>query len=166
MDNHTLRTQARLKRKALTPLQQQLAAKKLCEKVCALACFKRARHIALYSAFDGEINPELIGKRALKQGKSCYFPKMKKNTKQLGFYKKNKAFHLHRLHLVIMPLTAFDKHGNRLGMGGGYYDYSFAFMKDKKFPRLYLLGIAHQCQQVERIQTAVWDIKPRKILAV
>jgi 5-formyltetrahydrofolate cyclo-ligase len=64
-----------------------------------------------------------------------------------------------RLHTVLMPLVAFDSHGNRLGMGGGYYDQTFAF---KKRPRVStkprLIGVAHEFQRVAELPNNDWDV--------
>ena len=69
--------------------------------------------------------------------------------------------------LVIMPLVAFDSTGNRMGMGGGYYDFSFRHLaRHKKFRKTSLIGVAHRCQQVEHITPNEWDLVPDKIIAV
>ena len=64
-----------------------------------------------------------------------------------------------RLDLVIMPLTGFDSNGNRIGMGGGYYDRTFEFMlKRKRTPRPFLLGLGFQIQQCNEIDARSWDV--------
>ena len=63
------------------------------------------------------------------------------------------------LDLVITPLVAFDAALNRLGMGGGYYDNTFSFLRRRqawRHPRL--VGIAYQCQQTRRLAAAPWDV--------
>jgi len=64
------------------------------------------------------------------------------------------------LDLVLTPLVGFDSQGNRLGMGGGFYDRSFAFLKLRKHlkkPRL--IGIAYECQRLDRLKSEAWDVK-------
>ena len=48
--------------------------------------------------------------------------------------------------------------GNRLGMGGGYYDRALAYKR--QFPKKppYLIGVAHACQQVESLPVEAWDV--------
>jgi 5-formyltetrahydrofolate cyclo-ligase len=61
--------------------------------------------------------------------------------------------------LVLMPLTAFDRSGRRLGMGGGYYDRSFGFLRDVSRPAQPLLvGIGYSFQQVEALDAEEWDV--------
>lgn len=69
------------------------------------------------------------------------------------------------LNMVLMPLVAFDARGNRLGMGKGYYDKSFAFLRKstRKTPKL--VGLAHECQRVEELQVASWDVPLEKIVS-
>ena len=60
------------------------------------------------------------------------------------------------LDIICTPLVAFDEAGNRLGMGGGYYDRTLACWHVHQLgPRP--LGLAHDCQQVESVPQAQWD---------
>ena len=54
---------------------------------------------------------------------------------------------------VLVPLTAFDGAGQRVGMGGGFYDQTLGTV-----PRRRRIGIAFQGQQVSRIQSEDWDL--------
>jgi 5-formyltetrahydrofolate cyclo-ligase len=64
-----------------------------------------------------------------------------------------------QLDLLLMPLVGFDHRGYRLGMGGGYYDATLAFMQHRRLwrkPRL--VGIAYECQRVEALPHDPWDM--------
>ena len=61
--------------------------------------------------------------------------------------------------LVLMPLTAFDAHGHRLGMGGGYYDRTFSFRRGRAhWLRPRLVGVAWAFQRVDALDVAPWDV--------
>jgi 5-formyltetrahydrofolate cyclo-ligase len=65
-----------------------------------------------------------------------------------------------QLDLVLLPLLAFDRLGNRLGHGGGYYDRGFAFLKDQARPTEPLLvGIGYAFQELPAIEPAAWDVQ-------
>jgi len=59
--------------------------------------------------------------------------------------------------LVAVPLLAFDQRGGRLGMGGGWYDRSFAFRAARPAPP-FLVGAGFAAQGVDRLDTRDWDI--------
>lgn len=61
------------------------------------------------------------------------------------------------LHAVIVPLLGFTRQGQRLGMGGGYYDASFAFRKHRPAPPV-LIGAGFSCQEIEAFEPADWDV--------
>lgn len=59
--------------------------------------------------------------------------------------------------LVVLPLVGFDVRGHRLGMGGGWYDRSFAFRQaGKKLP--WLVGAAFSLQLTDTLAPATWDV--------
>ena len=62
--------------------------------------------------------------------------------------------------IVITPLVAFDDQYNRIGMGGGYFDRCFSFLKHRQhWLRPKLIGVAFECQRVEKIDPNPWDIR-------
>src|SRR5687767_13746260 len=63
-----------------------------------------------------------------------------------------------QLDLVLLPLVAFDRRGARLGMGGGFYDRTFAFLRvaGRRKPRL--VGLAHHFQEVAQLPREPWDV--------
>lgn len=59
---------------------------------------------------------------------------------------------------LLIPLVGFDSNGNRLGMGGGFYDRTLQCRQQGKYPNLSVFGLAHDCQHVEQLPAAPWDI--------
>ncbi|NUO77107.1 MAG: 5-formyltetrahydrofolate cyclo-ligase [Lysobacter sp.] len=61
------------------------------------------------------------------------------------------------LTLAVTPLVGFDPRGHRLGMGGGWYDRSFAFRQREPAPP-WLVGAAFEVQRVDALDRADWDV--------
>lgn len=78
------------------------------------------------------------------------------------------------LDVLFTPLVAFDNAGNRLGMGGGFYDRTLAYIKDNEntVKSTQVIGLAHQCQEVEQLPVEAWDmplievITPEKLIVM
>ena len=65
----------------------------------------------------------------------------------------------HLLDLALTPLVAFDASGTRLGMGGGFYDRTFAFLRHPShLPKPRLLGLAYELQKVDALPRQSWDV--------
>lgn len=65
--------------------------------------------------------------------------------------------------IMLVPLAAFDRNGQRIGYGAGYYDRAIAKLKDKGIvPRL--IGIAFDCQAVEAVPAEPHDVPLDEIL--
>lgn len=59
--------------------------------------------------------------------------------------------------IMLVPLSAFDAKGHRIGYGAGFYDRVIAKLNKKGvFPRL--IGIAFDCQEVPSVPTEKHDI--------
>ncbi|WLH12532.1 5-formyltetrahydrofolate cyclo-ligase [Pseudomonas hefeiensis] len=175
-----LRRLLRQARRALTPAQQREAARGLYRQLAQHPLFRRAKHIALYLPNDGEIDPRLLLRAAQRRGKATYLPvlspwpqtkmafqrirpgeKLRPNRfrilePQMNIARQRKVW---TLDLVLLPLVGFDDVGGRLGMGGGFYDRSLAYLaRRKQWRKPTLLGLAHECQKVERLAQASWDV--------
>ena len=175
-----LRRMLRKARRALTPRQQREAARGLYQQLAQHPLFRRARHISLYLPTDGEIDPRLLLRAAQRRGKATYLPVLSAwpRTKMVfqrirpGEPLKPNRFRILEpranlarqrqvwaLDLVLLPLVGFDDVGGRLGMGGGFYDRSLAYLaRRKSWRKPTLLGLAHECQKVERLAQASWDV--------
>ncbi|MBL4826700.1 MAG: 5-formyltetrahydrofolate cyclo-ligase [Spongiibacteraceae bacterium] len=172
-----LRLQLRSQRKALSPQQQNKASQELSRTFTKSALFTGVRSIAFYMANDGEIDPIWLMQKALKHNIECYLPVLSPNRK-LWFIRYQQADPLYpngfgipepakwkptrkswALDLILMPLVAFDRKGGRLGMGGGFYDRSFSWIRHRPCMRQpKIVGLAHQCQELESLTMESWDI--------
>ena len=59
--------------------------------------------------------------------------------------------------IVVLPLVGFDARGNRLGMGGGWYDRTLAFRTAGTPP--VLVGAAFAMQQLPALDAQPWDVR-------
>lgn len=174
-----LRKNIRQQRRALSLHEQHVHAQKLAENICRHPAFRNARRIAFYLPEDGEIDTAYLIDRAARYKKQIYLPVLPPLGHALFFapYTSNSTlrpnrFGIHepvchprmwlrarQLNLIFLPLVAFDNQGNRLGMGGGFYDRSLAFTQHRKqwhSPRL--IGLAHELQKVDQLPCESWDI--------
>jgi 5-formyltetrahydrofolate cyclo-ligase len=177
---NTLRLELRARRRMLNPTQQTQASLHLLRQLMQLPQFMRARNVALYMANDGEIDPAPVARQLWKMEKHCFLPVLRPDKRRdLWFveytpdallsknrfgipepdFRTQHKMSAQLLDVVLMPLVGFDRSGARLGMGGGFYDATFAF-KQKSFPakKPVLIGLAHACQQVDSLATDTWDI--------
>ncbi|MEE4919923.1 5-formyltetrahydrofolate cyclo-ligase [Pseudomonas alliivorans] len=175
-----LRRQLRKARRSLTRSQQREAARGLYRQLAQHPLFRRARHVSLYLPMDGEIDPRLLLRAAQRRGKATYLPVLNAWPRTRMVFQRvrpGETFRPNRfripqprinrakqrriwaLDLVLMPLVGFDDEGGRLGMGGGFYDRSLAYRARRStWRKPVLLGLAHECQKVERLAQASWDV--------
>lgn len=182
-----IRQQIRQRRQQLSIQQQQQAGRDLVLQFSQHPHIQSAQHIAIYLHNDGELNTQAVIDWCWQQGKQVYIPILHPfSHKQLLFTRltattplvKNKygiseprlnvtdVIPYLQLDLVCSPLVAFDLAGNRLGMGGGYYDRTFSqhqFVRDGQQPP-YVLGLAHDCQQHDNLPIAPWDMPIKEII--
>jgi len=179
-DRARLRSALRDQRRALTGPEQDRAARALAAHLTANRLFRVSRRIALYFSNDGEIDPGPLLGRAREMNKTCFLPilsRLRHDRLWFAPYEPDSPLARNRfgipepvvparqwvraqdLDLVLMPLVAFDLEGNRLGMGGGFYDKSLAFLRTRSLWRKpHLIGLAHDFQRVPQLETFPWDV--------
>ena len=181
-----LRKAIRLKRNQLPSRFQSSASEQLLKQLVDLPEFSQARRLALYLANDGELDLTPVIHYCWQHNKSVYLPVIHPfNSNYLIFVQYHNTSQMKankfgieepiaqpsqicptaELDLLLTPLVAFDHQGNRLGMGGGFYDRTLAPLfkePQKKVPKV--IGLAHDCQQVATIPVESWDIPIPKII--
>lgn len=190
LDTKSIRKQLRKTRQLLALQQQNLHSEQALQHVKNLLessdLFATPQKIAIFLSQDGELDTKKVIEYLwqhtnhevylpiLETGKhghmafARYTPESKLIVSQFGIPEPSVPLeqHLNSEHLnrVFMPLVGFDKQGNRIGMGGGYYDRTFEFTKNSKNHNTYLIGWAHSCQQVEKLPNEPWDIPLNAII--
>ena len=66
--------------------------------------------------------------------------------------------------VLLLPLVGFDEKGNRLGMGGGYYDRTLAHWYNGHTPHLFPIGLSYDEQRVSELPVEAWDIPLPEII--
>ena len=181
-----IRTEMRKRRRSLTSEEQSVAAIALAKNLFHYLTLVRAARIAAYIANDGEIDPLPALLAALHRGCQCFLPVLfpgQKPRVRFAYFSESSKFTCNRygileplinqrycldtseLEWILIPLVAFDKYGNRIGMGGGYYDATLASaLHRKNWRRPRLVGLAYEFQRIERINNDQWDVPMHGIL--
>jgi 5-formyltetrahydrofolate cyclo-ligase len=178
VQRQNIRTEYRKKRQTLSAQEQSTASNNLLTTCIASTTLAKVKTIACYIANDGEIDPSEIINYCWQQGQCVLLPVLHPFSKgHLLFVKyhpnsptrKNcygikepiitstNLCILADIELILTPLVAFDVKCNRLGMGGGYYDRTLAPIRRDSLATQ-LIGLAHTCQQTDRLLTDSWDI--------
>ncbi|MBI5460988.1 MAG: 5-formyltetrahydrofolate cyclo-ligase [Gammaproteobacteria bacterium] len=175
-----LRAQVRAARRALDMHQRQHCAEDCARHLLNHPAFRNARRIAAYLPADGEIDTAPLIERAWDMGKRVYLPVLLPHGEnrlwfarytpdtplirnRFGIPEPARAAHTRisplALDLVLTPLVAFDARGHRLGMGGGLYDRSFAYLlHHNRWLRPRLIGLAYEFQRQARLPQQTWDV--------
>ncbi|WP_283130045.1 5-formyltetrahydrofolate cyclo-ligase [Enterovibrio norvegicus] len=179
-----LRKSIRAKRQALSQDQQHQAAADLLAHFQSVDDTQRAHKISLYLSVDGELDTTPLIEHCWSLNKDVYLPVIhpfsKGNLLFLHYRPKTElvpnrfgilepkldvrdVLPAHRLDVICTPLVAFDRTGQRLGMGGGYYDRTLApWFNAQQGAKP--IGLAHDCQQVDALPVEAWDVPLPKIM--
>ena len=177
MNTTTLRTDRKSRRANLSPEQIAESSLDVTELLWRLPELARSRRIAAYHAFGGEVDCRFAIEAAWRRGREVFLPVI--HDRQLLFAQycaktrfflnqfgipepvcaRQNLLHPGQMDVILTPLVAFDEHGNRIGMGAGFYDRSFRFLKHRarwQHPRM--IGIAYEFQKAAQIKASSWDI--------
>ncbi|MCF7223826.1 5-formyltetrahydrofolate cyclo-ligase [Marilutibacter chinensis] len=170
-----LREDLRRRRRVLPDADRRAAEGRLAERLLALPFAPRSGAVAGYWACDGEIGLD-TWLRGLPEACRFHLPVLGADFRlHFAPWRPGDALVENRygipepdvpasalldapeMALMVLPLVGFGPHGQRLGMGGGWYDRNLAFRHERPAPP-WLVGAAFELQRVDGLQAAPWDV--------
>jgi 5-formyltetrahydrofolate cyclo-ligase len=177
MDRAQLRIALRKQRRSVRTDHAEAVANRISRRL--LRIVSKGQHIAVYSAFDGEVDLGQFIVGAQRLGCTLYLPRIVNqrarrmefhplmpiaNTVRLRFSRvenscnRNRRVDPRALDIVLLPLVAFDIHGWRLGFGAGFYDRKFHFLRRQSHSSPRMIGVAYEFQRVAPQVPSSWDV--------
>jgi 5-formyltetrahydrofolate cyclo-ligase len=175
-----LRASLRARRRAITVAERERAARQIARHADRILKLRSGQRIGIYAATAEELDTSCLIALALRRGCLVYLPCIdpRPRVRTMRFAQVTAAARSLRrnrfgiaepagprlasarlLDVVFLPLVGFDRHGIRLGMGGGYYDRAFGFRRLRtSWHAPLLIGIGYAMQEVERIAPAAHDV--------
>ena len=197
-DKQTLRKEILNKRKNLSKEEIKNTSELLCKKIINHPKYKEANIILAYMAQDGEIELNTLINDAINNNKKVYIPKvLGKHNMEFYRYTNNDDLEISNFGIlepkekeplqisetdqifVIVPGVAFDKSGNRIGYGGGFYDTYLsnlldkynnkstkAKITDKTTSSIYTLAPCYNFQLIDFIKSEDFDIPVMEVITL
>jgi len=175
-----LRRRLREQRLALDAASRWHAERAICAALLRLPLLRGGARVAFYLAMPGEVDLSGCLGPARRRGLVIHVPRITSLRRREmrfvplpeGAARRRNAFGieepLHRrpaaqaaaFDVVILPLLGFDRRGNRLGMGAGFYDRALRCRRDGRrlWRRPRLVGVGFSMQEVPAIPAAPWDV--------
>ncbi len=175
-----MRKRLRSERLTLAIATREAAALAAAALFVAHPLFRDHQLFASYIAHGGEFDVAPVVREIWQARKKCYLPVLSVETPgvlQFVAYEQDTELETNRYHIlepefnlanevaaaelqvVLVPLTAFNREGFRLGSGGGFYDKTFAFLREKKLSKPLLIGVGFALQEVTELPHDEWDVK-------
>jgi 5-formyltetrahydrofolate cyclo-ligase len=175
-----VRRRLRRKRASLDRVERIAAERAILRSLEGLRLFRRGARVALYLPMKGEVDLRPAIESAWRRGTAVYLPKIASRRRARmsfvpwtpgGPHRRNTygivepaldagRLDARRLDAVVLPVVGFDRAGNRLGMGAGYYDRAMRRRLDRTraWRRPKLVGVAFSCQELPSIPISPWDV--------
>ena len=169
-------------RRALSDEYRASASHVVCQRIVTSREFGASETLGCFLPMHDEVDTREIVERAWRANKRVFVPILRGSAKMLfceikpdselerdrfGIWEPVRGVlrEPQRLDMIVTPTVAFDADNNRIGMGSGYYDRCFAFLRNRKYwLRPKLIGVAYECQKVEKIVPNPWDIRLYRIV--
>jgi 5-formyltetrahydrofolate cyclo-ligase len=172
-----VRRQMRLRRRGITAAQRAQWSRDITRHIARAGLVKPQRRIALFASMADEPDTTALLQLASQRHALVFLPRI--NSARAGSmsfapcgarWRRNRfgiaepagtarvavAF----MHLIFLPLLAFDERGTRLGMGGGYYDRALAYrLRRQHWRGPTLIGIAYDMQEAPSLIALPHDVR-------
>ena len=168
-----LRTAVLAARDAMPANARQQAEKIITRRLGSLEAYREANCVLMYMSFGAELDTHGFFDQVLRDGKIVVLPRIDKVSKSLRLHRVDSHADLvdgvwgirepradaplvdiTEIDMVLMPGLAFDRAGNRLGYGAGYYDRLLAPVAHHKPVRV---AAAFDCQVVDAVPVGPAD---------
>lgn len=179
----SLRAQAKRARQEMPDADRADASRRIAERFLNSRHFFNSHTLACYLATWDEVDTNSIIERAWRAKKRVFAPVIGTRGEmtfrrllpettlvrnRFGLWEPTSELKIEPpdIDVVVTPLVAFDSKNNRIGMGGGYFDRTFAFLHCRQsWLRPKLVGLAFDCQKVEKISPKPWDIRLYRVFS-
>jgi 5-formyltetrahydrofolate cyclo-ligase len=174
------RRRLRALRLGIEPRQRAAAESAIRATLERLRIFRRGGRVALYLPLPGEVDLRPCLPDAWRRGVDTYVPRIvsrrrrlmtfvalaPESTARLNSYGIEEPAATTRylastaLDVVLVPVVGYDRRGNRLGMGAGFYDRALRRRREagRAWRRPRLVGVAFACQELPEIAASSWDV--------
>lgn len=170
-----LRRFGRTRRRAVPAIERASRAHALAAHARATVLRWRHHDYACFLPADGEIDTTGLIESIWRRNRRVWLPCVRGPLLRFRLYRRGMAMQrgafgilepsrgrlcsARDLDLVLTPLVVFDSAGQRMGMGGGFYDRTFAFLRDRtRWRQPKLFGVAFGCQEVDAVPVEHWDV--------
>lgn len=178
-----LRARALRARRQMHPDARRSASAKICQRVIRSREFTSSCFVGCFLPMDDEVDTRDIIERAWRANKRIFVPVLRAGYKMsfqeirpestleqnwFGIWEPASGDFIspRNLDIVVTPTVAYDLQNNRIGMGSGYYDRCFSFLRHRQhWFRPKLVGVAFECQKVEKITPNAWDIRLYRLIS-
>ena len=179
MEKKKMRETVLAQREAMPVGVRRAASIAILEKVCALPQYAQASVVLTYMGFGSEIETQSFFERIVADGKIAVLPRVDRLAQSLMLHSARSVSELQTskwgirepnvmapvvaigaIEFVLMPGVAFDRNGNRLGYGRGYYDKLLSAAN----PALARVAAGFSCQVVGRVPAGPSDRKVHQII--
>jgi 5-formyltetrahydrofolate cyclo-ligase len=165
-------------RNALPRTELEAMSLNICRRFTLLPVVRDCSAVMIFLSFGSEVNTDYIIEWLWKQKKRVLVPLCKPETREMdvipitafadvepGYFGIREPKRSLRppvakkvIDLVLVPAVAFDRHGYRVGYGGGYYD---RFLVGMDVPRI---GLAFSCQIITEAPADKYDLAVQVIV--
>ncbi|MCM1401947.1 MAG: 5-formyltetrahydrofolate cyclo-ligase [Bacteroides sp.] len=166
MNKDDIRRRVKARKRLLTEIERNEAASRVFEQLERIAAFALSNNILIYNSLPDELSTRgFIDKWS--GSKRFFLPRVNGVDLDLLPYEKTSlkmgAFHIEEptgddisdpreMELIIVPAVAYDRSGNRIGRGKGFYD--------RLLPRsnAYRIGVAYDFQLFDELEVDEMDV--------